>query len=97
MTATYIVRPLFDLESSTWTYILTDKATKKAVIIDPVLDQVERDQKLLKEMGVDLVYIIETHIHADHITGASISVLPNVSVSPSSTKMIGPSTSFGSP
>ncbi len=68
---TYSVRPLFDSESSTWTYIVTDRDSGKAVIIDPVLEKVERDHALLKDMGVTLTGILETHIHADHITGAS--------------------------
>ncbi len=69
--STYTIRPLHDPESSTWTYILVDNDSKEAVIIDPVLEQVERDHTLLEEMGVSLTYILETHIHADHITGAS--------------------------
>ena len=68
---TYGVRPLFDPESSTWTYVLADRDSGKAVIIDPVLEKVERDLNLLKEMDLKLVHILETHIHADHITGAA--------------------------
>jgi len=68
---TYSIRPLFDPESSTWTYILTDSATRKAAIIDPVIEQAERDYKMLQELGVTLTLILETHVHADHITGAS--------------------------
>lgn len=68
---TYTVRPLFDPESSTWTYILTDRQSGKAAIIDPVIEQVERDHRLLQEMGVRLTFILETHVHADHITGAT--------------------------
>ena len=69
--STFTVRPLHDPESSTWTYILVDKDSEKAAIIDPVLEHVERDFRILKEMGVTLAYIMETHIHADHITAAS--------------------------
>ncbi len=69
--STYLIRPLFDPESSTWTYILTDKASGKAAIIDPVAEQAERDCKLIEELGVKLVYILETHVHADHVTGAT--------------------------
>jgi len=55
--------------SSTYTYILTDDATKEAIIIDPVLEQVERDVEAIREMGCTLVYALNTHCHADHITG----------------------------
>ncbi len=63
-----IFRQLFDPESSTYTYILASQ--KEAVIIDPVLETQERDLKLLTEMGVKLKYILETHVHADHVTSA---------------------------
>ncbi|MGZ3743141.1 MAG: rhodanese-like domain-containing protein [Pseudobdellovibrionaceae bacterium] len=61
---------LFEAESSTFTYIIADKKTKEAAIIDPVLETVDRDLKLIKELGLRLMYILDTHIHADHITGA---------------------------
>lgn len=61
---------LFESESSTYTYIIADKKTKEAAIIDPVLETVDRDLKLIKELGLNLVYVLDTHIHADHITGA---------------------------
>lgn len=61
---------LFESESSTYTYLLACEATKEAVIIDPVLETVERDIKLINELGLKLKYTIETHVHADHITGA---------------------------
>lgn len=67
----FSVRPLFDAESSTWTYILADLQTGSAAIIDPVMEQAARDFKMLQEMGVTLDWILETHVHADHITGAS--------------------------
>ncbi len=65
-----IFKQLFDYESFTYTYILGDKQTKEAVIIDAVKTQFERDKKLIKELGLDLKYILETHAHADHITSA---------------------------
>lgn len=65
-----IFRQLFELESSTYTYILGDSATREAIIIDPVLETLERDLSLLEEMGLKLKYILETHVHADHITSA---------------------------
>src|SRR5690606_4519633 len=64
-----IFRQLFDLESSTYTYLLADEQTKEAVIIDPVLEQVERDLAVLRELDLTLVYALDTHVHADHVTG----------------------------
>lgn len=72
MTNTYIIRPLFDEESYTWTYIVMDKSSMKAAIIDSVAEQHNRDLKLLEEIGATLSYIFETHVHADHVTGASL-------------------------
>jgi sulfur dioxygenase len=64
-----LFRQLFDAETSTYTYLIADTATKEAILVDPVLEQVERDRKLLQELGLTLRYCLETHIHADHITG----------------------------
>jgi glyoxylase-like metal-dependent hydrolase (beta-lactamase superfamily II)/rhodanese-related sulfurtransferase len=64
-----LFRQLFDLESSTYTYLLADEQTKEAVIIDPVLEQVTRDLSLLVELELTLVYALDTHVHADHVTG----------------------------
>ncbi len=63
------VRQLFDDQSSTYTYLLWDAATRDAVIIDPVLEQAERDTELIRELGLQLRYALETHVHADHVTG----------------------------
>jgi glyoxylase-like metal-dependent hydrolase (beta-lactamase superfamily II)/rhodanese-related sulfurtransferase len=65
------LQQLFDPGSSTYTYLLADDATHEAVIIDPVAEQTERDLKLVREQGLALVYTLETHVHADHITGAN--------------------------
>jgi sulfur dioxygenase len=65
-----IFKPMFENESSTWTYLLADKTTKDAVIIDAVKETFERDTAVIDEMGLNLKYIIETHIHADHITSS---------------------------
>lgn len=62
-------RQLFDAESSTYTYLLADVGTREAMLIDPVLGQIDRDVQILKEMGFDLRFGINTHVHADHITG----------------------------
>jgi sulfur dioxygenase len=66
------VRQLFDAESSTYTYLIGDRATGTAVIIDPVREQVERDLQLVSELGWKLIMSIETHVHADHVTGAGL-------------------------
>ncbi|MES3037635.1 MAG: MBL fold metallo-hydrolase [Bdellovibrionota bacterium] len=62
---------LFERESSTYTYLLADADSLEAVIIDPVLETSARDLQLIQELGLKLLYILETHIHADHITGAA--------------------------
>lgn len=64
-----LFRQLYDNETSTYTYLIADETSREAVLVDPVLEQVERDFKLLQELGLTLRYCIETHIHADHITG----------------------------
>jgi sulfur dioxygenase len=61
---------LFDADSSTYTYVLFDHATREALIIDPVEEQIERDLATLREYGLKLVWTVETHAHADHITSA---------------------------
>jgi glyoxylase-like metal-dependent hydrolase (beta-lactamase superfamily II)/rhodanese-related sulfurtransferase len=65
-----IFRQLFDPQSSTYTYLLADGKTRDAVLIDPVFEQVGRDCALIRELGVTLLYTLETHVHADHVTGA---------------------------
>lgn len=63
-------RQLFEPTSSTYTYLLADLDAKEAVLIDPVKETVERDVALLSELGLKLRYVLETHVHADHVTGA---------------------------
>jgi glyoxylase-like metal-dependent hydrolase (beta-lactamase superfamily II)/rhodanese-related sulfurtransferase len=65
-----IFRQLFDPTSSTYTYLLGCSATREALLIDPVFEQVRRDAALITELGLTLTWTIETHVHADHITGA---------------------------
>lgn len=61
---------LFDTASSTFTYILAAPGSKQAVIIDPVDHHWQRDLRHLERLGLELVYVLETHAHADHITSA---------------------------
>lgn len=61
---------LFDTASSTYTYVLFDEHSREALIIDPVDEQIERDLAVLREHGLKLVWAVETHAHADHITSA---------------------------
>lgn len=67
-----IFRQLFDAASSTYTYLIADPSTREAVLIDPVLEQVDRDLTLLRELDLKLACVLETHVHADHLTGASV-------------------------
>lgn len=66
-----IFHQLFEPESSTYTYILGDPVTREAVIIDPVIETIERDLKLLNELDLKLIAVLDTHVHADHITSAA--------------------------
>ena len=67
---TLLFRQFFDPESSTYTYLIADSLTRDAVLVDTVLEQVDRDLQMLDDLGLTLRYCLETHIHADHITGA---------------------------
>ncbi|MDA9658188.1 MBL fold metallo-hydrolase [Candidatus Pelagibacter sp.] len=62
---------LFDKNSSTYTYLIASAKGREALIIDPVLENIEQYIKLLNELNLKLVKVIDTHIHADHITAAS--------------------------
>lgn len=63
-------RQLFDAETWTYTYLLIDDESREAIIIDPVREHIERDLTLINELGVKLKHILETHVHADHVTSA---------------------------
>lgn len=64
-----IFRQLFDAESSTYTYILASRRGGEAVIVDPVLERVDQYLRILGELGCRLAKAVDTHVHADHVTG----------------------------
>tara|TARA_B100000963_G_scaffold335274_1_gene329272 strand:+ start:307 stop:990 length:684 start_codon:yes stop_codon:yes gene_type:complete len=66
-----IFRQVFDKKSSTYTYLIASAKGREAIIIDPVLENVEIYTNLLNQLDLKLVKVVDTHIHADHITGAS--------------------------
>ena len=66
-----IFKQVFDQKSSTYTYLIASSKGREALIIDPVLENVGDYIKILKELNLRLVKVIDTHIHADHVTGAS--------------------------
>jgi len=66
-----IFKQLFDTKSSTYTYLISSGNGREALIIDPVLENVDEYINVLKELDLKLVKVIDTHIHADHVTGAS--------------------------
>ena len=65
-----IFKQVFDQKSSTYTYIIASSEGREALIIDPVLENVDNYIKILDELNLELVKVIDTHIHADHVTGA---------------------------
>lgn len=65
-----IFRQLLDPQSSTYTYLLADSESRTAVLIDSVFEQVRRDAALIGELGLELAFTLDTHVHADHVTGA---------------------------
>ena len=67
-----LFRQLVDPETSSYTYLLADDETREAILIDPVREQLARDTALLFELDLRLLYALETHVHADHVTGAGL-------------------------
>ena len=65
-----ILKQLFDTKSSTYTYLIASANGREALVIDPVEENVNDYINLLKELDLKLVKVIDTHIHADHVTGA---------------------------
>ncbi|XP_074311204.1 persulfide dioxygenase ETHE1 homolog, mitochondrial isoform X3 [Silene latifolia] len=70
----YLFRQLFEKDSSTYTYLLADVShpDKPALLIDPVDKTVDRDLSLIQELGLNLIYAMNTHVHADHVTGTGL-------------------------
>jgi sulfur dioxygenase len=67
-----LFRQLFDQDSSTYTYLLADEASREALIIDPVFEQLDRDATLIQELELELRYALDTHVHADHLTSLGL-------------------------
>jgi len=64
------IRQLFDADTSTYTYLLWDEESRETALIDSVIEQADRDEKIITELGLNLTWLLETHIHADHITAS---------------------------
>lgn len=67
-----LFRQMFEPETSTYTYLLADEQTKEAVLIDPVRETIDRDVDVINDLGLKLTYVLETHVHADHVTSAGL-------------------------
>jgi glyoxylase-like metal-dependent hydrolase (beta-lactamase superfamily II) len=65
-----IFRQLFDRESCTYTYLLGDPDTREAALVDTVREHIGRDLEVIEQLGLKLTHVLETHVHADHVTGA---------------------------
>lgn len=72
MSQSILFRQLFEKESSTYTYLLADPVSKEGIFIDPVDVTADRDAQLAKDLGLKIIYAINTHVHADHITGTRL-------------------------
>ena len=68
--APLLFRQLFDADTGTFTYLLADVASRQGVLIDPVFEQHDRDRSLIRELGIELVACLDSHAHADHVTGS---------------------------
>lgn len=69
LTPNFFLRQMFDRNSCTFTYILADVTSKECVVIDPVIDHIDRDANIIRSLSLAPSYLLNTHIHADHITG----------------------------
>ena len=70
-----VFRQFFDKDKGTFTYFLFDSETMEGLIIDPVKEQFNRSLQLIEELGVELKYVNDTHVHADHVTSSNKSIL----------------------
>jgi sulfur dioxygenase len=68
--STFVFRQLFDKDTGTFTYLMFDSSTMEGLIIDPVKEQFDRSLQFIEELGVELKYVIDTHVHADHVTSS---------------------------
>ncbi|KAK6168517.1 hypothetical protein SNE40_021031 [Patella caerulea] len=68
----FIFKQLLDYKSYTYTYLLGDCLSREAVLIDPVIEMADRDIQVIKDLGLNLKYAVNTHVHADHITGSGV-------------------------
>ena len=68
----FVFQQLFDRESCTYTYLIGDPESRQAILIDPVFELADRDAKLVKELDLELKYVMNTHVHADHVTGTGL-------------------------
>lgn len=66
-----IFKQLLEPDSSTYTYLISCESTGETVLIDPVLETADRDVQVLHDLGLTLTYTLDTHIHADHLSGAN--------------------------
>src|SRR6478672_9557432 len=73
-TGDFVFEQLFDPESSTYTYLVGDRAAGVCALIDPVREQIERDLAAVDALGLKLRFSVETHVHADHVTSGSMLV-----------------------
>ena len=70
-----VFRQIFDKDTGTFTYFLFDSETIEGLIIDPVKEQFDLSFQFKKELGFELKYVIDTHVHADHVTSSNKSIL----------------------
>ena len=70
-----VFRQLFDKDTGTFMYFLLDSETMKGLIIDPVKEQFDLSLQFIEELGVELKYVNDTHVHADHVTSSNKSIL----------------------
>lgn len=71
-TSRYIYRQLMEKESSTFTYLIGDPVSKECLLIDPCIDKLDRDEAYIRELGLKLKYVVNTHVHADHVSGSGL-------------------------